>query len=136
MKKCYGCKKILSLTNFYKAGSWWDGYMNVCKNCERLRYRERRVRNKKTFKSKNSSYYEKHKEEILEKRKLWYEKNKHKSSAHSAVKTALYRGDIVKKPCEVCGEDRSQAHHEDYSKKLDVVWLCAKHHRLREMGEI
>jgi hypothetical protein len=110
--------------------------MNVCKNCERLRYRERRVRNKKTFKSKNSSYYEKHKEEILEKRKLWYEKNKHKSSAHSAVKTALYRGDIVKKPCEVCGEDRSQAHHEDYSKKLDVVWLCAKHHRLREMGEI
>jgi hypothetical protein len=32
----------------------------------------------------------------------------------------------------VCGtQDRVQAHHEDYSRPLDVVWLCPTHHKAR-----
>ena len=38
-------------------------------------------------------------------------------------------GRIVRKPCEVCGNERSQAHHEDYAKPLEVRWLCQKHHQ-------
>ena len=37
-------------------------------------------------------------------------------------------GRIFKKPCKVCGDLNVEAHHEDYSKPLDVVWLCHKHH--------
>jgi hypothetical protein len=31
-------------------------------------------------------------------------------------------------PCEVCGALSAEAHHKDYSRPLDVVWLCRKHH--------
>lgn len=31
--------------------------------------------------------------------------------------------------CKVCGSDNAHAHHEDYSKPLDVEWFCRKHHR-------
>ena len=35
---------------------------------------------------------------------------------------------LEKKPCESCGSMSSQAHHHDYSKPLEVVWLCPAHH--------
>lgn len=35
---------------------------------------------------------------------------------------------IPKKPCEVCGDPDSQRHHDDYSKPLEVRFLCTKHH--------
>lgn len=39
------------------------------------------------------------------------------------------RGKIKRKPCKVCGEINSQAHHRDYSNPYKVVWLCSLHHR-------
>lgn len=53
-----------------------------------------------------------------------------KKAARKAVENALLRGDLVKKPCERCGSI-AQAHHEDYSKPLDVTWLCPKDHKAR-----
>jgi hypothetical protein len=32
-------------------------------------------------------------------------------------------------PCEVCGDPQTHAHHDDYSKPLDVRWFCPRHHR-------
>jgi hypothetical protein len=31
-------------------------------------------------------------------------------------------------PCEVCGETQADKHHDDYSKPLDVRYLCKAHH--------
>jgi len=46
-----------------------------------------------------------------------------------SVSIAVLKGILVKKPCCVCGTlDMICAHHEDYSKPLDVVWICSKHH--------
>ncbi|OQY69567.1 MAG: hypothetical protein B6D44_17670 [Ignavibacteriales bacterium UTCHB2] len=40
------------------------------------------------------------------------------------------QGNISPQPCEVCGTTKSiEAHHEDYSQPLDIVWLCTPHHR-------
>lgn len=48
--------------------------------------------------------------------------------ARRAVLRAIRVGRLIRQPCQVCGEANSEAHHENYSKALDVVWLCRPHH--------
>lgn len=48
--------------------------------------------------------------------------------AHLAVSNAVRDGKLTPLPCLVCGE-KAHAHHPDYSRPLDVVWLCPKHHK-------
>ena len=50
-------------------------------------------------------------------------------SAHLKVYGAIKTGKLKREPCSKCGEAKSQAHHEDYSRPLDVLWLCASHHK-------
>ena len=38
------------------------------------------------------------------------------------------RGKLLAEDCKVCG-DPAEMHHADYSKPLDVDWLCKKHHQ-------
>lgn len=52
-------------------------------------------------------------------------------SAVAAFNKALRAGGLVRQPCVICGEPKSHGHHEDYARPLDVVWLCAIHHRWR-----
>lgn len=49
---------------------------------------------------------------------------------------AIQTGKIKRQPCEVCSDPKSQAHHEDYTKPLEITWLCRKHHdeRHAELG--
>jgi hypothetical protein len=49
--------------------------------------------------------------------------------ARYLVEQALKKGLLIKKSCEVCFNVKSQAHHPDYLKPLEVIWLCPKHHR-------
>lgn len=51
-----------------------------------------------------------------------------------AFKKALKSGTIESQPCSICGSIKNvDAHHEDYSKPLEVVWLCRSHHQLRHV---
>ena len=52
-----------------------------------------------------------------------------KAKARCYLNVALKRGKVARLPCAVCGEAKVQAHHKDYSKPLDVQWLCGFHHR-------
>lgn len=54
-----------------------------------------------------------------------------KAVAREALNDAIRRGKMVRRPCAVCANPRSQAHHYlGYAPRhrLDVVWLCAPHH--------
>ena len=53
-----------------------------------------------------------------------------KERARRTVDNALARGKLKRKPCVKCG-GKAQAHHEDYSKPLEVMWLCPLHHAER-----
>ena len=49
--------------------------------------------------------------------------------AKSLVRRAIQDGSLVRKPCETCGAEKVEAHHDDYSQPLAVRWLCRTHHR-------
>lgn len=50
-----------------------------------------------------------------------------KNFARRQVSYALKTGTLKKEPC-ICGETKVDAHHGDYKRPLDVIWLCKKHH--------
>ena len=61
--------------------------------------------------------------------RVYYSKYPEKVAAHRKVRRALRDGKLTKTPCVVCGVSNVYGHHPDYSKPLDVIWLCASHHQ-------
>jgi hypothetical protein len=68
----------------------------------------------------------------VNKQKLdWYHNNpeeKKKMTTRFKLHYAVKSGKILKLPCEVCGNEKSEGHHDDYNKPFEVRWLCKKHH--------
>jgi hypothetical protein len=50
-----------------------------------------------------------------------------KANARRLARHAKARGDITQQPC-ACGSLNSQMHHDDYSKPLEVKWICRPCH--------
>ena len=48
--------------------------------------------------------------------------------ARSRTNNAIVGGHLTRQPCEVCDTLPTHAHHDDYTKPLDVRWLCQAHH--------
>lgn len=54
--------------------------------------------------------------------------NPEKHKAHLLMRNAIRQGRLIRGACEVCGCAQVEGHHDDYSKPLDVRWLCKPHH--------
>lgn len=63
-------------------------------------------------------------------------RNPQRVAAQQAVRRAVRNGSLVIQLCADCGtcSEKRQAHHSDYSKPLEVEWLCVSCHRLRHSG--
>jgi hypothetical protein len=60
-----------------------------------------------------------------------------KFAARVKIRQLVRRGKVTPDPCARCGSaDRIEAHHEDYTKPLDVVWLCQSCHVREHHKEI
>lgn len=59
------------------------------------------------------------------------EEHYEKSRARSRIAQGIREGWIVRpSQCERCGQTcKPEAHHENYSKPLEVQWLCKTCHR-------
>jgi hypothetical protein len=68
-------------------------------------------------------------------KKIQMERFPEKIEARKQVMLALKKGILKKQPCEECRSVKSEAHHPDHLKPLEVVWLCRPHHREREKLE-
>lgn len=70
---------------------------------------------------------------VMQKTRIkWLALNQVKRHAHIKVGNAVRDGKLEKpNACQVCGttERRLHGHHHDYSKPLDVVWVCPPCHR-------
>lgn len=55
---------------------------------------------------------------------------KDRARVRNVVTHAIRSGDLSPEPCEKCGSEPAQAHHDSYlpGRELDVRWLCSKHH--------
>lgn len=52
-------------------------------------------------------------------------------NARELVSREIKAGRMRRQSCAACGDVRADAHHEDYDKPLDVIFLCASHHQKR-----
>lgn len=138
MRLCGGCKKEKPITEFYKHKR--DGYQARCKECKRVSDRERNKKrsayNKEKYKlwmaSKGKQYYSRKGVRAAKAKAMRrYRKNpilRMKMEARWQVNRAIKSGGLKKMPCSVCSNTKSQAHHTDYYKPLEVVWLCRRCH--------
>lgn len=69
--------------------------------------------------------YREHPERYKEYYSRWKAYLKVRSVTYNAIKS----GKLTRLPCENCGEQRVEAHHTDYNKPFDVMWLCTRCHK-------
>ena len=69
---------------------------------------------------------------------LYDKKHPDRKHARQAIGDAIRRGKLIKPTsCIICDKERYlNAHHEDYTKKLDVLWVCVPCHKKIHLGTI
>ena len=140
MKPCIACRIEKPLSEFYKHSMMADGHLNKCKPCVRQAVRENREKKLDYYQAydRRRYYAAGHRGNATEEAKKrgqqrWEARNQHKKRAHGAVAKAVRDGRLDKpERCERCGRKppprRLHAHHHDYSKPLDVEWVCTRCH--------
>ena len=63
--------------------------------------------------------------------RLWQKVHPERPRSHHAVRRAVKTGRLTRpERCERCGKTgKLHAHHEDYTKPLDVIWVCPTCHK-------
>lgn len=90
--------------------------------------REQR-RNREGYRQRQKTWRAANPEAHREQQRRIAQASPEKTRARRAVNDALRRGRMVKQACAVCETTVDvHAHHADYSKPLEVVWLCRQHH--------
>ena len=149
MKQCFKCTRSLPLSEFYEHPMMADGHLGKCKDCtkrdtaarvaekmkdprwveqEMDRHREKQRLYRATGRLKKPTS-----KENFARTKRYRIKYPEKHKAHIAIRHAVQSGILHRQPCVVCGALNSQAHHDDYSKPLEVMWLCPAHHAARHV---
>lgn len=153
IKKCFKCGEEKPLSEFYKHKEMADGHLNKCKKCtkldsfgrtkeeiERRKFRDRNRPNAKERVARNSERVRRLKAENNEHyvktisipKQKWNKENRYKKSANLKVKRNITMKDNKPCQCQLCGcnDNNLEGHHYDYSKPLDVTWLCKRCHSL------
>ena len=139
-KKCFKCGIEKPIREFYKHARMSDGHFGKCKECAKLDARKNNA-------SPSGIEYERMRNKTPERRrylrqsaKRWAKDNPEKIKAQNALNNAIRDGKKIVRPdkCEQCGRnaDRIHGHHDDYSKPLEVEWLCVKCHGTRNPNYI
>lgn len=117
-KSCRNCG-IFQPTVEYQRPNTPSGRSSVCNTC----HRERKARNER-------DYYYRDLARARRKRQEAKAADPYKYRAQHAFGKAVQEG-RVKKPdsCSICGSrERLDGHHDDYSRRYDVRWVCRPCH--------
>ena len=132
MRICAACGLSEPHVTFYPAGARCRKctceFVNANRRSKRLQYSQYEQRRSKTPERRK---------QMLEAQRRRRATHPDKNRARHAVGRAVRSGLLVRGPCEVCGTTANvQAHHDDYSKPLEVRWMCFKHHREAAHGQV
>ena len=134
-KLCKKCGHNKPLDQFYRHPTESQGRAYVCKECKKAYTRSRYAVNSQNpewmVKARRWSLTEALSPAGKARRIAWEKRNPEKVAARVALGNAVRDG-RVQKPC-ACSRCNTptwplHGHHKDYSKPLDVTWLCAKCH--------
>lgn len=143
LRVCSKCGVEKERDCFNKDSSNLDGLYPSCKECRKKRTRKYYLENKEQIIAKSKSYRKtkngKRAREVEKYRRAALHPEKYK--ANYTLTNAVRDGRLHKPSvCESCGENKKglHGHHHDYSKPLEVTWLCTschqeEHNRLREL---
>jgi len=146
MKVCKKCGLEKDLSDFYKKPNMADGHLNHCIACVKAYEKERRIKNAdhlKAYEKARSNlphrvqarkqYQKTEAGKVAHKKALDAYRSKYpmKYASHVITGNAIKSGKIVRAlNCSECGSnEKIEAHHDDYTKPLEVRWLCEKCHK-------
>ena len=140
-KPCIACKAVLPLAEFYTHKRMADGHLNKCKSCCKAYARTKknhaydRARSMLPHRVEARAKYlktERGKAVSQAAKQRWIEKNPIKRVAQNKVNNAVRDGKLIKpKSCGCGSTGYIHGHHDDYTKPLEVKWLCTACHRQR-----
>jgi len=144
-KECFKCKEIKPLEEFYQHGRMASQRLNKCKECTKADVRLNRAKKLEQYRQYDRGRamrpdrvearleYRKTEQGKQVKRKAdekYYQRCPEKYKARVTLNNAVRDGKISKPSTCACGRSgRIEAHHEDYSKPLEVSWLCVPCHK-------
>jgi hypothetical protein len=151
-KRCTRCKRLRHPGDYYTSTSGRGGLSSQCKECIIAVVRARREREPEKLAIYERARWEREERKAAVKASLakarvrdperfaryqreYQARFPERRKARMMVGNALKRGVLVRSRCEVCDAPFAQAHHDDYSKPLDVRWLCTTCHGLRHRKE-
>lgn len=127
LKECIKCGEDLPLSEFYRHKMMADGHLNKCKSCCRKKARENRAKKIEYYRAYDRARGCRQTPEYLKEHRRKYPQQ---TKAQQKVAYEISAGNLTPKPCENCGaNNRQHAHHDDYSKPLDIRWLCPACHK-------
>lgn len=133
VKYCLKCKAIRGKEIKKKYSRAW--YLkNRDKILRQKNWRKHRGEYSERIKQYNKVYRQKNGDKLNLEQRTKYKLDLNfrlKDLARATFKRALKKGLIEKGTiCSKCGSNKNiEAHHPDYSKPYEVVWLCASHHK-------
>ncbi len=131
MKYCGKCKVKKPDHDFHKDRRTKSGLMSRCKDC--VAEQHQTFAGKESQKKSNKRYGQTLKGKVTKCRggQRYQLNHPEQGKARTAVSDAI-KVEKLRRPstCEECGlPTETQGHHPDYSKPLEVIWLCLKCHR-------
>lgn len=131
-KACFKCGAILPLSAFYAHPQMADGHLGKCKECTKVDVRENyraTIVTRREYERKRSARPAR-KATAAKAQRTRRARHPEKDAARRILNYAVRTGKIIRPPCERCGSDkRVEGHHDDYTRPLDVHWLCFCCHR-------
>ena len=125
---CKKCSLTKPVSDFYKQQYSRISGLGECADCTKARVKANRLVNVEYYRAFDRSRGNRQPPDYFQ---SYRGNNKAKYAAHTMLNNAVRDGRIDKlKVCEDCGLDgKIHGHHDDYSKPLEVRWLCAACHR-------